>query len=195
MQVRSSYFLNTAGYFDTDHALSPHSAWPYNTSRDVGLADTGAGGYPSCKQWWADDTVGLKPRLLQLPAPDIWTAFKKIGQSQAVYDEAALSSLVSESNMQVSQNGRVYSGYCGNVDGTVANTAARLASSAGNILGSIAAFPAFDSVRQVLPMVQALLQMALVICIALITLCSAWDVKVVMTLTFVQFALFFFTFW
>lgn len=44
-------------------------------------------------------------------------------------------------------------------------------------------------------MVQAQLQIALVICIPLITLCSAWDVKVVMTLTFVQFALFFLTFW
>ncbi|ATI65885.1 cytochrome C oxidase Cbb3 [Edwardsiella tarda] len=106
-----------------------------------------------------------------------------------------LRSLVSERNMQVSQNGRVYPGYGGNVDGTVANAATRLASSAGNILGSIAAFPAFDSVRQALPMVQALLQMTLVICIPLITLCSAWDVKVVMTLTFVQFALFFLTFW
>ncbi len=42
---------------------------------------------------------------------------------------------------------------------------------------------------------QAQLQIALVICIPLITLCSAWDVKVVMTLTFVQFALFFLTFW
>ncbi|ECG0938647.1 conjugal transfer protein TraG [Salmonella enterica subsp. salamae] len=191
----SSYFLNTAGYYDTDHALSPHSVWPYSASRDAGLADTGAGGYPTCKQWWADDTVGLKARLLQLPAPDIWTAFKKIGQSQAVYEEAVLRSLVSERNMQVSQNGRVYPGYGGNVDGTVANAATRLASSAGNILGSIAAFPAFDSVRQALPMVQALLQMALVTCIPLITLCSAWDVKVVMTLTFVQFALFFLTFW
>lgn len=92
--------------------------------------------------------------------------------------------------MQVSQNGRVYSGYGENVEGTVANAATRLASSAGNILGSIAAFPAFDSVHQALPMVQ----MALVICIPLITICSAWHVKVVMALTFVQFALFLLTF-
>jgi len=33
----------------------------------------------------------------------------------------------------------------GNIDGTVANDATRLASSTGNILGSIVAFPAFDS--------------------------------------------------
>ncbi|WP_312413087.1 hypothetical protein [Pseudescherichia sp.] len=37
------------------------------------------------------------------------------------------------------------------------------------------------------------MEQALVICIPLITLCSAWDVKVVMTLTFVQFALLFLT--
>ncbi len=97
--------------------------------------------------------------------------------------------------MQVSLNGRVYPSFGGNVDGTAANATTRLVSSAGNILSSIAAFPAFDSVRQALPMVQALLQMAPVICIPLITLCSAWDVKVVMTLTFVQFAMFFLTFW
>ncbi|EBI8899209.1 cytochrome C oxidase Cbb3 [Salmonella enterica] len=97
--------------------------------------------------------------------------------------------------MQVSQDGRVYPGYGGNVDGTLTNAATRLASTAGNIIGSAVAFPAFDSVRQALPMVQALLQMALVICIPLITLCSAWDMKAVMTLTFVQFALFFLTFW
>lgn len=191
----SSYFLNTAGYYDTNHALSPHNAWPYSASRDAGLADTGAGSYPTCKQWWADDTVGLKARLLQLTAPDIWTAFKKIGQPQAVYEEAVLRSLVSERNMQVSQDGRVYPGYGGNVDGTLTNAATRLASTAGNIIGTAVAFSAFDSVRQALPMVQALLQMALVICIPLITLCSAWDVKVVMTLTFVQFALYFLTFW
>ncbi|EFM0603772.1 TPA: hypothetical protein SI574_004601 [Escherichia coli] len=95
----------------SDHALSPHSAWSNSASRDAGLADTGAGGYPTCKQWWADDTVGLKARLLQLPALDIWTAFKKIGQSQVVYEEAVLRSRVSERNMQVSQNGRVYPGY------------------------------------------------------------------------------------
>lgn len=97
--------------------------------------------------------------------------------------------------MQVSQDGRVYPGYGGNADGTLTNAATRLASTAGNIIGNAVAFPAFDSVRQALPMVQSLLQMALVICIPLITLCSAWDVKAVMTLTFVQFAMLFLTFW
>lgn len=42
----SSYFLNTVGYYDTDRALSSHSDWLYSASRDAGLADAGAGGYP-----------------------------------------------------------------------------------------------------------------------------------------------------
>ncbi len=46
-----------------------------------------------------------------------------------------------------------------------------------------------------LPMVQAFLEMALVICIPVILLFSAWDLKTVITLSFVQFALFFLTFW
>lgn len=62
-------------------------------------------------------------------------------------------------------------------------------------VSSLALFPAFDSVRQALPMVQAFLEMALVICIPVILLFSAWDLKTVITLSFVQFALFFLTFW
>ncbi|HAV1239943.1 TPA: conjugal transfer protein TraG, partial [Salmonella enterica] len=46
----SKRFLTEAGYYDTDHARSPRSRWPWNSSRDAGLTDTGRGGYPTCKQ-------------------------------------------------------------------------------------------------------------------------------------------------
>ncbi|HDG7792386.1 TPA: conjugal transfer protein TraG N-terminal domain-containing protein [Klebsiella aerogenes] len=46
----------------------------------------------------------------------------------------------------------------------------RLGSIAGMSVSSLALFPAFDSVRQALPMVQAFLGMALVICIPVILL-------------------------
>ncbi len=62
-------------------------------------------------------------------------------------------------------------------------------------ISSLALFPAFDSVRQALPMVQAFLEMALVILIPVVLLFSAWEIKTVITLSFVQFALFFLTFW
>lgn len=43
----------------------------------------------------------------------------------------------------------------------------------------LALFPVFDSGRQTLPMMQALFGMAIVICIPLILLFSAWELKIV----------------
>lgn len=52
-----------------------------------------------------------------------------------------------------------------------------------------------DVVRQALPMVLALLKMALVICIPLVLLMGTYDLKTVVAISVVQFALFFVDFW
>ena len=62
-------------------------------------------------------------------------------------------------------------------------------------VGALAAFPAMDVVRQALPMVLALLKMALVICIPLVLVVGTYDLKTVATVSVVQFALFFTDFW
>ena len=62
-------------------------------------------------------------------------------------------------------------------------------------VGALAAFPAMDVVRQALPMVLALLKMALVICIPLVLVVGTYDLKTVVTVSVVQFALFFTDFW
>ncbi|HAT6801798.1 TPA: conjugal transfer protein TraG [Citrobacter freundii] len=191
----SRWLLTTPGYYDTDHARTPRRAWSYNSDRDAGLVNTGNGGYPTCKQWWSDADVGLKPRLLAQVKPDVWQSFQKLAYSRENYEEAVLRSLVSPRNMAVSQDGRTYPGYGGNVDLTVMNQLTRDAATGGHALAALAAFPAFDSLRQSLPMVQAILLMALVICIPLVTVFSAYSVKTVLTLTFAQFGLLFLTFW
>lgn len=193
--IGANYFLTTPGYYDTDRARSPRSNWPYNSSRDAGLPDTGNGGYPTCKQWWSDAGVGLRPRLLAQVEPDIWDGFRKLAYNKETYEGAVLRTLVSPRNMEVSQYGRAYFGYGGNVDPTITNDLTRMGATAGQALASLAAYPAFDSVRQALPMVQAVLLMALVICTPLVTVFSAYNVKVVLTLTFAFFGLSFLTFW
>ncbi|MEE3663738.1 conjugal transfer protein TraG N-terminal domain-containing protein [Brenneria sp. g21c3] len=192
----SSHFLTTPGYYDTDHARSPRSQWPYDGTRDAGLFDAGTGGYPTCKQWWQDGSIGLKDRLLALVRPTVWQQIKALGQPKSVYEASVLRSLVSQRNMQASQSGSVYGGYGGNA-GMISTTQAltRLSSLTGTAVSSLAMFPAFDSLRQALPMVQAILQMALVICLPIVILFSAYALKTVITLTAVQFALFFVSFW
>ncbi|HAT6803613.1 TPA: conjugal transfer protein TraG [Citrobacter freundii] len=191
----SRWLLTTPGYYDIDHARTPRRAWPYDSDRDAGLFNTGNGGYPTCKQWWSDADVGLRPRLLAQVKPDVWDTFRKLTWSKEQYEEAVLRTLVSPRNMTVSQDGRTYPGYGGNVDLTVMNQLTRDAATGGHALAALAAFPAFDSLRQSLPMVQAILLMALVVCIPLVTVFSAYSVKTVLTLTFAQFGLMFLTFW
>lgn len=193
----SSFYLSTPGYYASYHSRTPREAWPYDASRDDGLVDTGNGGYPTCKQWWSDGDVGLKARLMQQVDTSLWQQLQKLGQSKDEYEEAVLRSLVSQRNMQVSQGGLVYNGFGGNAGDNLSASQAlsRLGSIAGMSVSSLALFPAFDSVRQALPMVQAFLEMALVISLPVILLFSAWELKTVITLSFIQFALFFLSFW
>ena len=193
--VGSSRFLTQTGYYDEFHSRVPRQRWSYDSSRDAGLVNNGRGGYPTCKQWWGDAGIGLKPRLLALVKPDIWQTLRTLGEPKALQEEAVLRVLVSPRNVAVSQDGRTYPGYGGNVEGTFFNALSRTIATAGHALSSLAAFPAFDSLRQALPMVQAILEMALIICIPLVTMFSTYSVKTVMTLTFAQFGLFFLTFW
>lgn len=191
----SQRFLTQPGYYDTDRARSPREPWPYNATRDAGLINTGNGGYPTCKQWWSDGDTGLRTRILAQVKPDKLDRLRKLGFLKEQYEEAVLRTVVSPRNMQVSQSGQVYPGYGGNIDRSLTNDVTRLAATVGHSLSSLAMFPAFDSVRQALPMVQALLLMALVICTPLVTVLSAYNMKVVLTLTFAQFGTMFLTFW
>ncbi len=78
---------------------------------------------------------------------------------------------------------------------TVPNIASRMASDLGLAFGTLAFAPGMDVVRQALPMVRSLLQMALVICLPFVLVIGTYDLRTVVTLTSVEFALFFTDFW
>ncbi|MBN0624639.1 conjugal transfer protein TraG N-terminal domain-containing protein, partial [Pseudomonas aeruginosa] len=92
---------------------------------------------------------------------------------------------------QKMNQGAVYTDYGGQIDKTLPNVVTRGASDLGLTVGSLGFFPAMDVVRQALPMVLTMLKMALVICIPLVLLIGTYDLKTVVTVSCVQFALFF----
>lgn len=193
--IGSRYFLNTPGYYDTDYSKTPRTSWPYNPTRDAGLPQvTGGGGYPTCNQWWSDGGTGLKARLVDQIGPDTLTQL--IGwakwMSPEQINESFVRQLVSPSN-QV--QGSVYSDYGGQIEGTIWNGMARSAGTFGVAIGSLGYFPAMDMVRQALPMVMAFLKMAMVICIPLVLIVGAYQLKVAMTTSVIFFALIFVDFW
>ncbi|KYZ86212.1 conjugal transfer protein TraG N-terminal domain-containing protein [Alcanivorax sp. KX64203] len=195
--VGSRFFLNTAGFYDTYRSQSPRDAWPYSDSRDAGLAEVASGGgYPNCRQWWLDSGDGLRDRLLAQVDPDLLT---RLGQwagflSQTEVDDSVIRAIASPQH-QVMNQGHVYTDYGGQIGVTLPNVTARVASDLGLTVGSLGFFPAMDVVRQALPMVLSFLKMAMVICIPLLLIFGTYNLQTVVTMTAVQFALFFVDFW
>jgi hypothetical protein len=195
--IGSRFFLETAGFYDIYRSSTPRVAWPYDDARDAGLAEVAnGGGYPTCRQWWLDGGDGLHDRLLAQVDPSLLSRFAQWAGflSQAEVDDAVIRAIASP-RQQVMNQGQVYTDYGGRIGMTLPNVATRAASDVGLTFGSLGFFPAMDVVRQALPMVLSFLKMALVICIPLVLIFGTYDLKTVVTVTSVQFALFFVDFW
>ena len=195
--IGSRFFTDTNGYYDTYRSSTPRDDWPYDSNRDAGLAQVSSGGgYPTCRQWWADGGNGLRARLLGQVDPSLlnrlagWAGFL----SRAEVDDSVIRTIASPRQQKLNQ-GTVYTDYGGQIDKTLPNIVTRATGDVGMAVGAIAAFPAMDVARQALPMVLALLKMALVICIPLVLVVGTYDLKTVVTVSVVQFALFFTDFW
>jgi hypothetical protein len=192
--IGSSYFLNTSGYYDYYTAMTPRSQWPYDSARDDGYPDTGQGGYPSCKTWWSDGASGLRQRVLGT----FGDSKRKELQRQfpgTQWEEIVMRWLVSPRNAGLSGDGTTY--VVGSADTTsgVGGNLTRLISTAGIGLKQAEALPGFDALRQALPMIQALLEMMIIIVIPALLMFSAYEPKTVITISFALFALIFITFW
>lgn len=195
--IGSNYFVDTAGFYDSYRSATPRAAWPFDALRDAGLAELpGAGGYPTCREWWTAPEIGLRARLLAQVDPGLlsrlagWAGFltpQQVGDS-------VIRALAAPRQQTLNQ-GAVYTDYGGQVEMTRTNIVTRAAGDLGLTLGALGYFPAMDVVRQALPMVLALLKMALVICIPLVLLIGTYDLKALVTVSVVQFALFFVDFW
>lgn len=197
--IGSKLMQRTEGLYDAYRAQTPRKQWPYDANRDQGLPNTGNGGFPSCKEWWSDSKIGLKARLVEQVEPDTMTKLRKIWNSKEDYTDIVVRRLVSPQNMRAS-TGRVYGGYG---DSNASNIGASsgsswltyIASSLGSAAGSIVTAPVFDVIKQSLPMVQGIMLMAIVICMPIVAVIGSYDVKTIITMTLVQFGIFFLSFW
>nr|WP_261764844.1 conjugal transfer protein TraG N-terminal domain-containing protein [Avibacterium paragallinarum] len=111
-----------------------------------------------------------------------------------IQDEALLRTLLRPENINISR-GKAYEGYGGSLDSTLTNNVSSVVSALGITAGSLAAYPGFDAMRNALPMIQALLIMAVIILTPIVIIFSGYSLKAIVTLMFVQFALVTVSFW
>src|SRR5690349_16592876 len=138
--IGSTYFSNTTGFYDAHRSQTPRTAWPFDATRDAGLAEVpSGGGYPTCQQWWSDEGKGLRARLLQQVDPGLllrverWAGF--LAQNEV--DDAVIRAIASP-RQQVMNQGQVYTDYGGQIDMTLPNLASRITGDLGVALGSLA---------------------------------------------------------
>lgn len=195
--IGSRTFLNEPGYYTDLHSSTPREGWDFDDVRDAGLAQVPSGaGYPTCEQWWAEENEGLRTRLVQQVDPTLmerivgWATF----MSRDEVSDSVIRAIASPSG-QVVNRGEVYPDYGGRIGPSLTHVANRAASDVGLTFGSLAFLPSMDVLRQALPIVLSLLKMALVICIPLVLLFGTYGAETVVTITCVEFALFFCDFW
>lgn len=198
--IGSRLFLDTPGYYTQDRSRLPRANWPYDNVRDATLPhpDNG-GGYPSCRQWWNDPGIGLRSRLVEQIDPSLWTRLSAwlTGRTTGEIQDITLRELVSPRLQALTMApGQIYQEYGGGSRGdSLGHRLNNLATNTGLAIGSLSNYASLNALRSALPMIQAFLILATIICLPLILLISTYQLKVLMTLTFALFTLHMLTFW
>jgi len=104
--IGSNYFTGTAGYYDNYRSSTPRDAWPYDGTRDAGLAQVpSGGGYPTCQQWWNDGSKGLRTKLLKQVDPSLlnslagWAGFL----SRTEVDDSVIRAIAAPRQQKINQ--------------------------------------------------------------------------------------------
>lgn len=208
----SSFFLDTNGYYDTYRALEPQKDWPYNATRDVGLSPGEFNtGYPMCKEWWSDSSVGLKTKLIaniemQIqrekneksrtgnvnPNINSFSFWDNLTMSKDERNEIVLRSVLTPRKMLYNSK-YMFLNY-GNKNPGASQEVGSLIASTGAFFKSMSTFIEIDALRKAAPMIQSVLLMSIVILLPIIITLGGFEPKVVITLTFVIFTVIFLTF-
>lgn len=203
--IGSRIMVETPGLYDNYRSQMPRKQWSYDPKRDQALPNTGKGGFPKCNEWWDASGIGLKARILEQYNPNLlqrfnnWRAGNLSGLKSKLSDDDLLVRTLIQPQRIAVQNGTKYqnlSDVRNNTGlGVVTEWGSEMLSFFGVTTGNAVASPGFDAMRQALPMIQGFLAMALVISIPFIMLFSGYSIKAAMTITFMQFGLYFLTFW
>lgn len=201
----SDFFMNTPGYFDSMQPINQRKDYSYQSARD-GELDPAKGGRPYCKDWYNN----LRGKLKGAIEPDLLTKVRSSGlasffsasMTAAEKEEKLIRSVVEASTgggFMNTRNGnninRVASIY--DFGSNMSGLDDHLASKFGGMgveWDQMSHYPKIAMLRMALPIVQALLYMAVIVVLPLALMFSSYSVGTVFTFTVGLFAIKFLTF-
>lgn len=205
--IGSKVFLDTGGYYDSMRALTPQRLFPWDASRDEGLAPgRDGGGYPICKNWWLDSKNGLRARLAAQVKPGLIEEAANLFRWGESATDSMIRNLVSPRSVERSKDmGSPFynmgpstaTGVAGALDwGRETWNNFRTTQKTGPLGNERDKGEAqVQAMRAALPMFQSIAYMVLVISVPIVLVFSGYSVKALIQLSFGMFTIHFLTFW
>jgi len=207
----SQFFLNHQSYYGSYRTREALQSFPYKESRDDRIVKpqySDGRGWPKCKEWWEDETYGLRGRLLDYVRNEMDGADR---QRQGVRDEiryywhrmgVALGSDASEDKMlrlvlsadRHLQKSRLTNSY--NRDGFKGATRDGIGFF-GNIglwSGQGVDLMRTEVLKTAAPILRAIVLMMITLAAPILLFVSSYSIGTVVTLALVKFSVFFWAF-
>ena len=195
----SRHFLEEDGYYDEMYSHRPVEGFPYDDTRDASRPNTGPGedGYPTCAEWWSAPDVGLRARIEGEIDPNLWDKVRGVFTGSDADDYVIRRMVSPRAGAGTGNLNQAVVGYRDLTDesGGMWDSTIKAAALLGGGLGALPFNAGIDMLNQALPMVKAILVMAIVICLPFVMLISGYSFKVAGVATFGLFATVFLSFW
>lgn len=193
----SQYFQDTAGFYgDPNLNLAPRAreevpGFPYDAARDADLGGRPVSGLgrPTCEQWWADGTNGLRKRLLDTIDSQVLQAAKAAATGAATplsVENALIKRIAETSTVFVGKNGS-------GMDMGDTSMAVKAVGMFGVAWDAIEKQASLWALKQAAPIAQSLILMAVYLCLPFALVFSSYSIETVLIAALGIFAIRFLT--
>ncbi len=190
----SQAFLNTPGFYNVLSAREPIKGFLFDPTRDQfegQVSNHSQWGQPSCRAWWTDPEHGLKVRLEKMLHPSLLQRLMHLGKPGVV--DIGIQRLIQHSfDPGMSKLGDIPRGYESLNETNGSSGIVHLAGDIGIASHQFTYYPKLYLLINALPIIQALLLLAIYALLALMIPFSSYRLHFIITGAAIIFAI---TFW
>ncbi len=193
--IGSAAFLNTPGFYDANSAREPIDGFAFDPSRDQFEGQVNhhsKWGQPSCAEWWTDPAHGLKTQLEKALPPSFLQEITSLNQPGALKDIGIRKLITNSFDPGMSKTGDIPRGYESLNDENGSGGLVDFISELGIASHQTMYYPKLYLLINALPIVQALLLLAIYALMAIMIPFSSYKGHFIVTGAAIIFAI---TFW